>query len=177
MKDRPLWSVPLHADEVPENGRDVTCVADAAVRAEIAKVAGLVALPRLEAKFHIRRQGEDRLAVTGTVSATVEQTCVVTLDPLVNEISERVDLVFDATLKDLPPSREDDEEPSDTFDTLEPLVDGTIDLGVIATDFLLLGIDPYPRKPDAAFEPPASPPDESPFAALAALKKERPGKG
>ncbi len=40
----------------------------------------------------------------------------------------------------------DDEPP-------EPLVDGKIDLGAIATEFLLLGIDPYPRKAGAEFAP------------------------
>ena len=36
----------------------------------------------------------------------------------------------------------------------------------------MLGIDPYPRKPDATFEPPAVEDEsEHPFAALAALKK------
>ena len=34
----------------------------------------------------------------------------------------------------------------------EPLHDGAVDLGAVATEFLLLGIDPYPRKPDAVFE-------------------------
>ena len=39
-------------------------------------------------------------------------------------------------------------------DEPEPLVDGVADLGAAATEFLLLAIDPYPRKPDAVFEPP-----------------------
>ncbi len=32
--------------------------------------------------------------------------------------------------------------------------DGTVDLGAIATEFFLLGIDPYPRKEGAEFEAP-----------------------
>jgi hypothetical protein len=36
----------------------------------------------------------------------------------------------------------------------------------------MLGIDPYPRKPDAVFDPPADVEEAAgPFAALAALKK------
>ena len=38
-----------------------------------------------------------------------------------------------------------DEEPP------EPLVGGKLDLGAVATEFLLLGIDPYPRKPGVTF--------------------------
>ena len=43
---------------------------------------------------------------------------------------------------------------------------------IIATEFLLLGIDPYPRRPDAVFELPvvAPDPEDHPFAALKALQ-------
>ena len=64
-----------------------------------------------------------------------------------------------------------DEEPP------EPLIGGKLDLGAIATEFLILGIDPYPRKPGAQFSPPkADDAGAHPFAALEALKK-RPGGG
>ncbi len=60
-----------------------------------------------------------------------------------------------------------DEEPP------EPLVEGKIDLGAIATEFLLLGIDPYPRKAGAEFAPVKTDDDAGarPFAVLEALKK------
>ena len=59
----------------------------------------------------------------------------------------------------------DDEPP-------EMLVDGKIDLGAIATEFLLLGIDPYPRKAGVEFAPiKADDAEARPFAALEALKK------
>ena len=40
-------------------------------------------------------------------------------------------------------------------DPPEVLHDGAVDLGAVATEFLLLGIDPYPRKPGAVFDAPA----------------------
>jgi hypothetical protein len=57
------------------------------------------------------------------------------------------------------------------------LLDGAIDLGALAIEFLILGIDPYPRKPGAKFEPPQDlKPDPGPFAALAGLAvKDRDG--
>jgi hypothetical protein len=56
-------------------------------------------------------------------------------------------------------------------------LDGKLDLGAIATEFLLLAIDPYPRKPGAEFAPvKADDASAKPFAALEALKK-RPGGG
>ena len=38
-------------------------------------------------------------------------------------------------------------------DAPEPLVGHVIDLGAIATGFLNLGLDPYPRRPDVVFDP------------------------
>ena len=56
---------------------------------------------------------------------------------------------------------------------IEPLIDGVVDLGALATEFLILGIDPYPRKPGAVFEaPPTGEPFAGPFAGLAALQKK-----
>ena len=61
-------------------------------------------------------------------------------------------------------------------DAPEPLVGNAIDLGAIATEFLILGLDPYPRKPDVVFEtPPAGDEPAHPFAALAGLKKGQGG--
>ena len=32
-------------------------------------------------------------------------------------------------------------------DAPDPIVDGKIDLGALAAEFMILGLDPYPRKP------------------------------
>jgi hypothetical protein len=41
------------------------------------------------------------------------------------------------------------------------------------TEFLILGLDPYPRKPGVVFQPPHDDkPDPGPFAGLAKLKGE-----
>jgi uncharacterized metal-binding protein YceD (DUF177 family) len=173
MTERP-WSVPLALAEVPETGRHLELTADAQIRDAIARLAGLRALPRLTAAFDVALRGRHGLRVTGRVSATVEQLCVVTLEPIENDIVEDVDLVFLPSVVAAPSQPGGVEVPAE--DASEVLVDGGVDLGVIATEFLLLGIDPYPRKPDAVFEPPAQDEDNAhPFAALAALKKEPDG--
>jgi len=170
------WPIPVAADDVPDAGRHFDISADAAVRADVARVAALRDLPRFEAHFDVARRGDGGLHVTGLVSATVGQNCVVTLDPLVNEVSEKVDLVFLPGVAAAHPPRKDDDdgetEPRDVrWDDPEPLVGGGVDLGAIAIEFLILGLDHYPRKPDAVFDSPPEPaPEESPFAALAKLK-------
>jgi Large ribosomal RNA subunit accumulation protein YceD len=165
------WSVPLRFEDVPpETGRQVTLSADARAREAIVAVAGLRELPRLDASFEVVRSGAAGLHVTGTVSATVGQTCVVTLEPIESEINEAIDLVFNPS-SDAGASADmslDTEEPE-----IEPLIDGVVDLGALATEFLILGIDPYPRKPGAVFgAPPTGEPFAGPFAGLAALQKK-----
>jgi hypothetical protein len=68
----------------------------------------------------------------------------------------------------------DEVELTASADEREPLLDGTVDLGALATEFLILGVDPYPRKPGVAFEAPTPEADAGthPFAALAALQKK-----
>lgn len=167
MREQP-WIVPVRIDDVGEAGNHYDLEADAGVRAAAAKLAGVLAVPRLTAQLDVVRSG-DGLRVTGQVSATVRQTCVVTLEPIENQVEEAVDLTFS-------PSRQSeaaenlDQDPN-LPDPPEPLVDGTVDLGALAVEFLVLGIDPYPRKPGAVFEQPAADEADKPFAALAALKK------
>jgi uncharacterized metal-binding protein YceD (DUF177 family) len=168
-----IWSVPVALAEVPEAGRHFDLVADGHRREAVAELAGVTAVPRLEASFDLARHGRNRLHVVGRVSATVGQTCVVTLEPIENEIEEPIDLLF--TPAAVSPADDVGEEVEISVeDGPEPLVDGMVDLGAIATEFLILAIDPYPRKPEAVFEPPPAGDDTAhPFAALAALKKRQ----
>jgi Large ribosomal RNA subunit accumulation protein YceD len=167
-----IWSVPVAIHEVPEIGRQFALVADERTRAAIAERAGLRSLPRLEATFDVVPRGRDGLHVTGRVWATVGQTCVVTLEPMDSEVDEEVDLVF-APAQAPSIIEEDGAQVEITpVDAPEPLIGGAVDLGAIATEFLILGLDPYPRKAGVVFEPPAvEEGSDGPFAALKALKK------
>jgi uncharacterized metal-binding protein YceD (DUF177 family) len=168
-KDQPErpWIVPVTVAEIPDGGSHYDLSADASAREGIAKVANLRSLPRLDASFDLSRRGEG-VAVRGEVKAQVGQTCVVTLEPIENEIRETVDLVF------APGDRETETgSPRRKGEPPEPLENGIVDLGAVATEFLILGIDPYPRKPGAEFTPAKTRQEgEHPFAALAALKKK-----
>ncbi len=174
--DRP-WSVLVRIEDVPETGLHLDLAADERTRRAIARLAGVNALPRLVAAFDVARRGHE-LRVVGQVCATVGQTCVVSLDPVENIIEEPVDLVFAPPRGEEGP-REGKLAASDAAgQTPEALIEGCADLGAVATEFLLLGIDPYPRKPGAVFAAPAA--DEAgrgPFAALAALNKRPKGDG
>jgi Large ribosomal RNA subunit accumulation protein YceD len=173
-----LWHVRVALEDIPEGGQHFTLAADAQVRAAIAQTAGLREVPRLEADFKVTREvtrhGAEGVHVVGQVSASVGQTCVVTLEPLLNEVTEDVDLLF------VPQSADVDRDEIDAgpkelkWDDPEPLTGGVVDLGALAAEFLILGLDPYPRRPDAAFDPPQdSKSQANPFDALAGWAKGR----
>jgi uncharacterized metal-binding protein YceD (DUF177 family) len=172
----PGWYVPVRAEDVPAAGQHFELIADAATRTSLAAAASLVALPRLAAVFEVTRHGRDGLHVAGTVSASVRQTCVVTLDPIENEIEEAVDLTFVPAGRDQSVGHGEGRAEGMRDDAPETLVNGMVDLGAIAAEFLMIGIDPYPRKPGAEFAAPAA--DDlggHPFAALAAIKNRESG--
>jgi hypothetical protein len=172
------WRIPVAVGDIAESGQHFDLVADAPVRAAVAEMAGLRDLPRFEANFDVTRRGSSGLHVTGSISATVGQNCVVSLEPLANEVQESIDLTFEPP-PGMPAAPAGDGEgqrhPAD-LDGPEPLVGGVVDLGVLATEFLILGLDPYPRKPGAVFEPPQEArPDQGAFAALGRLAKRQEG--
>jgi hypothetical protein len=171
--ERP-WSSTVRLEEVGETGRHVELEASEATRAALAKPAGVDAVERLTARFDLTRRGRDRLHVSGEVSGTVRQTCVVTLEAVVNEIAEAIDADFAPPRTTDHDATEIDLDAASAGDEPEPLIGNAVDLGLLATEFFILGIDPYPRTPGVAFEAPKPASDAAghPFAALAALQKK-----
>src|SRR5580693_10384424 len=96
------WQVPVTIEDVAETGRHFDLVADNDVRAAVARLVGLRDLPKLQATFDLTRHGADGLHVAGRMSATVGQNCVVTLEPLVNQVEGEMDWGFGPRR---PPSR------------------------------------------------------------------------
>jgi len=147
--------------------------ANEAVRMALAKPAGVDSIERLVAHFDLTRRGRDRLHVRGEVGGTVRQTCVATLDPLVNDITEAIDLTFAPPRESVSETADLEFDMASSGEEMELLIGNSVDLGLLATEFFMLGIDPYPRKPGAAFDAPHPVADRAshPFAGLAALQK------
>ncbi len=184
----PPFSRPLRAAAVPPEGLDVVLRPNAEECAALAQENDLRALTALEAQLRVARRGADGLEISGRLLAKVRQTCVVTLEDFDAEVDEPVHLRFapppgpgksasgaprraakkserwkEHVVDEPAPARIVDLE-EDAPDTL---IGGAIDLGAIVGEFLTLGLDPYPRKPDAKFSEPApGGEEESPFAAL-----------
>lgn len=168
------WRVPVTVLQIPETGLHREFEADLMERRAMAEIAGLREIASARASFDMTLKSGGRVHVTGHVVARVGQTCVVTLDPIENEIDEPVDLMFAPPEQIRLSNPVDDGAESETEipDPPEPIINGVIDLGRVATDALFLAVDPYPRKPDAVFEPhvEARDPRDHPFAALGTLR-------
>jgi uncharacterized metal-binding protein YceD (DUF177 family) len=171
------WRVPVAVAQIPDTGLHREIEADQTMRDAVADVGGLREVLSAKASFDVTPLSGGRFHVSGHVRARIGQTCVVTLDPMESEIDEAIDLIF-APPEQIPQMAAlvDESERSDgeTPDPPEPIENGMIDLGRLATDALYLAVDPYPRKPDAVFKPlvEAADPEDHPFAALKALKVE-----
>ena len=171
------WRVPVAVAQIPETGLHRDIIADQAVRRAVAEMGGLREVLSAEASFDVTPRSGGRFRVVGHVRARIGQICVVTLEEIENDIDELVDLTF-APPEQVPQMAalvdEAEESDEETPDPLEPIDNGMIDLGKVATDALYLAVDPYPRKAGAVFEPmvEAADPEDHPFAALRALKVE-----
>ena len=169
------WSVPVILAQIPDAGLHRDIEADRAVRDAMAAVASLREILSASASLDVTPKSGGRVHVAGHVRARIGQTCVVTLEPIENDIDEPIDLIF-APPEQIPQLADLVDEAADSDveipDPPEPIVNGVIDLGRLATDALFLAIDPYPRRPDAVFEPPvvAADPEDHPFSALKALQ-------
>jgi len=145
--------------------------ATAEERAAIAEELDLLSLDTLTAELYVRPWRQAGVRVVGTVRGALTQACVVTLEPVASEVEEEIDVRLDpdaATSSTV----EVDIEAADPPELLET---DTVDVGAIALEHFVLGIEPYPRAPGAVFEPETDEAEEaekepSPFAALAALK-------
>jgi uncharacterized metal-binding protein YceD (DUF177 family) len=167
------FSRPIKVDALPRDGLDQTIEATPAERAAVAKQNGLVDVSKLSATFDLQRQGR-HVRVVGSVHAEVTQTCVVSLEPFAVTLDEPVDVRFaPPRAEKLRGKGEAETVVLEGEDGPDPIVDGKIDLGALAAEFMALGLDRYPRKPGAEFTPPATDePLDSPFDALAKIAKK-----
>jgi uncharacterized metal-binding protein YceD (DUF177 family) len=169
MSDR--FAHHLRLDQVREGDR-LDLVADEGERTAVANRLGLSALSCLEAHAVLSRNG-DVVRVRGRLAAALEQSCVVTSEPVPAHIDEPFDLVF---MPEPPPASPDEEIELGGGDLDVVFHDGAeIDLGGAIADTLALSLDPYPRSAgaDAALREAGVITEEqaSPFAMLAGLKK------
>jgi len=169
MSDR--FAHQLRLDQV-RDGERLDLVADDAERAAVAKRLDLASIGRLEAHVCLERTG-DVVRAKGRLLASLDQSCVVTGEPVAAHIDEPFAILFVPEPESGGP---DDEIELGEADCDTVFHDGAaIDLGGALADTLALSLDPYPRSAgaDAALKEAGVLSEEqaSPFAVLAGLKK------
>ena len=174
----PPLSRPVGVETIRPSGLFVKVDATVDECAAIARSFRLPSVEQLHAEFRLERKG-DRVTVKGTVAASLHQTCIVSLEAFPVTFKEDVTLAFlpeeDVTALIAKMEAEDGDldelEGRDPDRIPDPIIDNAIDLGAVTCEFLSLGLDPYPRKPGAAFEAESSKVGSiSPFSVLAGLK-------
>jgi hypothetical protein len=146
---------------------------DVAERAEIARAVGLEGLPELRADLELR-PWLDGAELRGRFEARVIQICGVSLDPFEQPVRGEIDLRL---VPSGSPNAPDDTGGEVALDLEAPdppdVLDGeAFDPSHYVVEHLALALDPFPRKPGAAFEFKPAQPDDSPFAALKRLKED-----
>lgn len=168
MSDLPFSHFVRLADLPPE-GRIFRIEPDARTLEALARHVDVVQIHAVCAQLKVQPTSGDGAHVTGEVAATVRQVSVVSLEAFDCDVTEFVDVQFvpESQIPAEPKGEEDEVEVNQP----DPIVDGRIDLGALVTEFLTLGVDPYPRRAGEVFDAPLD--DESgasPFAALGRLK-------
>ena len=166
--DLPLSRIVRRVD-VPDEGLAVDLEADASAGAALAAHLGIPAVERVSGRVEINPWGRNGLVVTGWVEAAVVQRCVVTFEPVHNVVRESFEEYFAPDPAAVPAQELGAIERAD----IEALDNQRIDVGALAVEYLVLGLDPYPRREGAELtvtEGGQPGPESGPFAALAGLR-------
>ena len=174
--------------KLPSGGKNIKIEADQKERQALIERLAIDKLDSLVGEFSLTPRKKGRITLSGRITASIGQTCVVSLKPMVSAL----DITIERTYSLKPESdRKDHGEPDEdgylsggrqTKDLPEPpdlLENGGIDLGEVASEELAVEIDPFPRLPGVEMK--ASPDlsgveqadqKKNPFAVLESLKKK-----
>ena len=165
-----VWPLSLRLAEIQRRSATLELQADAQVRARLAGVLDLVSLQSFTAHARVT-PWLDGVQLEARWRAVVTQTCGVSLEPF--DTTLEGDFTVRAVPAGSPAAAAESAEVSIDPEAEDPpdLLDGDeLDVGGYLVEHLALEIDPFPRKPGAAFEPPPPEGPASPFAALRKLK-------
>lgn len=182
----------IDLDRLGPGGSALEIAASEGERAALARRFGFLGLPAFSARVTVDRRVGGQVIVEGRLRGKIVQACILSLDPVTQELDEAFRIVFKQDL-----TEDHDPESGETVlnaqaDAPEPLSGNMLDVGEIVAEQLSLVADPYPRKPGVRLEdvlpkprnggkgggrPGKSDQRKHPFAGLAALRdKSRRGR-
>jgi uncharacterized metal-binding protein YceD (DUF177 family) len=174
-------------DRMGTGGSALDIVASEGERAALAKRFGFLDLPAFSARVTVDRRLGGQIVVEGRLRGRIVQACVLTLDPVTQDLDDTFRVVFKPDMADDLDPESGEAVLSAQADAPEPLEGNMLDVGEIVAEQLSLAADPYPRRPGAKLDDVLlkhryggrkGPPEQRrhPFAGLAALK-DKPRRG
>jgi uncharacterized metal-binding protein YceD (DUF177 family) len=140
---------------------------------QIAQALDILKVGNLSSHYRITAIAGGAYRLAGTIAADVEQSCIVSLEPVSGKIKAAFDVEFWPTVT---PGDSDEEASILSGSDVEVLDHGLIPVGRIVFETLSASLDPYPRREGAEFnwqDPKAEKAESAnPFAALSKLKDQ-----
>ncbi len=179
----PEWPHLFPVSELEKGQNRVTISPTEDQKAALCRRLDVDGIESLEAEMKLQPDKSGRVHVTGMVKAGILQSCVVSGDPVHSDVHEEFEAWFadpeaavslEKARRDRQIKKGNVELPVlDERDDPDAIIDGNIDLGELATQYLSLGINPYPHAEGVEYEQGddlASKPDDhafrNPFAKL-----------
>ncbi len=181
----PLEHIEVDVTRLPTKGRRIKFVATDQELAAIGQHFDLASIESLEAELLVTPWRRVGVEVSGSISAKYSQSCVVSFEPIHQNIREDVLLRYvpegsPLAKPELDSSGEIVIDPEGE-DLPEEISGSTIDISESILEVLALAIDPFPRAADATMPDKYAPdvnvdePPKSPFAVLEKLKTTKTG--
>ena len=168
-------------DRMGPAGTALEIAASDSERAALIKRFGFLGLPAFSARVTVDRRPGGQVVVVGRLRGRIVQACILTLDPVSQDLDETFRLVFKEGLAEERDPESGEALVSAQADAPEPLPGNLLDVGEIVAEQLSLAAEPYPRKPGVTLEDVMPKPRREgrqgrheqrrhPFAGLAALR-------
>lgn len=157
------WSYLVEAEDITAEPMKLNISPSEADRNKLSKRLEILSLDDLQADLTlVREQGSMVVHVSGRFKARLRQQCVVTMEPVADEVEEDLEAWYadpDQAIS-LTKIRHDREALKsrgeapvlDESEDPEPIVGEKIDVGELVTQYLSLSINPYPHAEGAHYE-------------------------
>ena len=121
-------------------------------RVALAKRFGFLGLPAFSARVTVDRRTGGQVVVEGRLRGKIVQACILTLEPVTQDLDETFRIVFRQDAQDERDPESGEAVLSAQADAPEPLTGNLLDVGEIVAEQLSLAADPYPRRPGVTLE-------------------------
>src|SRR3982750_4069444 len=142
----------VDVDRMGPGGRALEIAVSDSERAALIRRFGFLGLPAFSARVTVDRRPGGQVVVEGRLRGRIVQACILTLDPVPQDLDETFRLVFKEGLAEERDPESGEQLVNAQADAPEPLPGNLLDVGEIVAEQLSLAAEPYPRKQGAKLE-------------------------